>query len=86
MSKKEKLLQRLLIKPKDFTYDELKTLLISLGFIEDNRGKTSGSAVEFVHTHMRMHIIQLHKPHPNNILKPYQIKKIIDRLKKMGVI
>ena len=48
MSKIEKLLTRLYSKPKDFTYQELKTLLEQLGFIEYNKGKTSGSRVEFI--------------------------------------
>ena len=32
MSKKEKLKKRLLSKPRDFTFDEMETLLLSLGF------------------------------------------------------
>ena len=47
MSKKEKIIEKLKSKPKDFTY------------------------------------IALHKPHPNNILKPYQINEIIKKLKEM---
>lgn len=34
MSKLEKLLVRLLTLPKDFTYSELKTLLVSFGYEE----------------------------------------------------
>ena len=45
MSKKEKLINRLKTKPKDFTYNEAKTLLESVGFVESNKGKTSGSRV-----------------------------------------
>ena len=33
MSKKEKLLKRLKLKPSDFIYDELRTLLNYLGFV-----------------------------------------------------
>ena len=40
MTKKDKLLERFLSIPKDFTFDELKTLLRSLGYLEDNKGKT----------------------------------------------
>lgn len=40
MSKKDKILKRLKSKPTDFTYDEIKTLLNYLGFIENNKGKT----------------------------------------------
>lgn len=31
-------------------------------------------------------VIRLHKPHPNNILKEYQLKQIIITLRKIGVI
>jgi hypothetical protein len=40
MSKSDKLIKRLLSKPKDFTYDELNALLLSKGYKEDNVGKT----------------------------------------------
>ena len=42
MSKKEKLIARILTYPKDFTYDEMRTLLGLLGFEERSNGKTSG--------------------------------------------
>jgi len=45
MSKKEIEIERLKTKPKDFTYDETKTLLNKLGLIENNKGKTSGSDI-----------------------------------------
>ncbi len=48
MSKKEKEIERLKSKPKDFTYDEVKTILNNIGFFEDNKGRTSGSRVIFV--------------------------------------
>ena len=44
MSKKEKLIARLLSRPKDFHYDEAKTLLQYFGFEESHKGKTSGSS------------------------------------------
>ena len=42
MGKKEKLIQRLLSVPKDFTFDEMQSLLEILGFEMSNKGKTSG--------------------------------------------
>ena len=30
--------------------------------------------------------IELHKPHPGNVLKPYQINILINKLKEIGVI
>ena len=50
MTKFEKALERLKTIPKDFTYDEMKSLLEHLGFEEINKGKTSGSAISFVRT------------------------------------
>ena len=84
MSKLEKQKERLKSKPKDFTYDEAKSLLNNLGFIEYNKGKTSGSKVRFIGTDNLK--IDLHKPHPRNILKTYQINEIIRVLKEGGLI
>lgn len=85
MTKREKLLERLLQKPSNFEYDEARTLLSRLGYSEENRGRTSGSRVAFVNNETR-HIIRLHKPHPGNILKRYQLEQLIDELRKQGVI
>ena len=85
MSKDDKLIKRLLSKPKDFTYNELRKLLTHLGYEESQSGKTSGSRVAFIHKDSK-HIIRLHKPHPNNELKQYQIEQIIDELKVMSKV
>ena len=42
MSKIEKAIEGLKSKPKKFTYDEAKMILNNFGFIEYNKGKTSG--------------------------------------------
>ena len=77
MSRHDKLREKLLRKPKDFTYNELKTLLKVYGFIES---QGNGSRVKFIN-HETKQIISLHKPHPNNELKSYQIDEIINNLK-----
>lgn len=69
--------------PKDFTYNEAKRILNNFGFYEDNKGKTSGSRVSFINNNVK---IELHKPHPNNILKPYQVKILLDKLRELEVI
>ena len=84
MSKQEKLLKRLQSKPKDFIYDEAKRILNDFGFIEDNKGKTSGSKVIFKLNNNKK--ICLHKPHPSKILKEYQINEIIRLLKEWGFL
>lgn len=83
MSKKEKLVARLLTYPRDFTYDEMRTLLGFLGFEERSKGRTSGSRVEFARG---ADTILLHKPHPSNQLKPYQIRQIINVLQTLKLI
>lgn len=47
MSKLGKAKERILTKPKDYTYTEAKYLLNQLGFEEYTKGKTSGSRVKF---------------------------------------
>lgn len=83
MSKKEKLIARLLSCPKDFNYNEAKTLLRFFGFAEYNKGRTSGSRVEFVKDN---YTLLLHKPHPSGDLKSYQVKQLINELKTLKLI
>ncbi len=82
MSKQEKLLNRFLTIPSDFTWDELKKVLASLGYSEITKGKTAGSRKKFVDE--EDNLILLHKPHPSNIVKKYAIKQIIDNLNEKG--
>lgn len=84
MTRKDKLIKRLLSKPKDFTWNELTALLTRLGFEEVKTGKTSGSRRRFVKADRI--IISLHKPHPHNTLKQYQLEQIIETLKQEGLL
>ena len=85
MSTKEKLLERFLRLPKDFTYQELIRLLNSFGYVQETKGKTSGSRVMFYNS-AREHPILIHKPHPGNIIKAYVMKYVLDELKSIGYI
>lgn len=85
MSKDEKLVKRFLARPKDFTYDEVRKMLKNFGYSEDQQGNTSGSRVAFYNEKMK-HIIRLHKPHPGNELKMYQIDLIREELEGRGII
>ena len=80
MSRLEKEIKRLQSKPKDFTYDEAKKILNKLGYIEYNKGKTSGSRVVFINEKNKK--IELHKPHPSKVLKAYQINIILKCLEE----
>jgi hypothetical protein len=82
MSKKDKLLERLKSKPKDFTFDEAKSLLESFGYIMSSSGKTSGSRVCFIRNQK---IYRMHKPHPRKELLAYQVKELMDELKQEGL-
>jgi HicA toxin of bacterial toxin-antitoxin, len=84
MSKNEKLLQRLLSIPKDFTWEELVKLLALFDYVELKKGKTGGSRRKFADE--KKNIIILHKPHPGNILKEYAIKQVINHLNEKGYI
>jgi len=47
LSKLEKMIKRIKQKPVDYTFDEMCSLLNMLGFIIDNKGKSSGSRIMF---------------------------------------
>lgn len=83
MTQLQKLKERLLNYPIDFTWDELTRLLSSLGYQQSNKGKTSGSRVCFIKGQIT---INLHRPHPGSIMKKYQLKQIIQHLHKEGLI
>ena len=85
MSKIEKEIKRLKSKPRDYTYDEAKSLLNKLGFLEHNKRKTSGSRVIFINTNINQKI-ELHKPHPDNIIKMYKVIDLINDLESWRLI
>ena len=81
MNKKEKLIQKLKVQSKSFSY---KVLLEYLDFLESNKGKTSGSRVVFTN---ELHgNIMLHKPHSQKELKKYQIKQLKEFLEQEDLI
>ena len=82
MTKFEKLSSRFQTRPKDFTYDELRRILRGFGYTEL---QGSGSRVVFFNKKIK-HNIKLHKPHPENILKTYQIDLVINELKSNDLI
>jgi predicted RNA binding protein YcfA (HicA-like mRNA interferase family) len=84
MGRKEKLLERFQQRPKDFTWDELTSMLKNLGYEQRKTGKTGGSRVRFVHPSAPT--ITLHKPHPGRIIKMYAINDILELLIREGMI
>ncbi|MDI9348730.1 MAG: type II toxin-antitoxin system HicA family toxin [Candidatus Symbiobacter sp.] len=84
MSQREKLEDRFLSRPKDFTWDELVKLLEGVGYREDKTGKTGGSRRRFSHEFAVS--LYLHKPHPGNRVKLYLIDYITEVLDKEGLL
>ena len=83
MSKRDKLLERLRKRPKDFTFDEMKSLLSYFGY-ELKQGGT-GSGVKFVKEGSN-DVINFHRPHPDGILKSYLLDQVIEKLRKDGLL
>ncbi|MCI9258592.1 type II toxin-antitoxin system HicA family toxin [Acutalibacter sp.] len=84
MGQKEKLLERLKSKPKDFTFAEAESLLQYLSYSKSNKGKTSGSRVIFVSKEHPP--ILMHRPHARKELLEYQIKQLIEMLEQEGLL
>ena len=85
MSNKDKLIARLKRRPKDFTFSEAETLLGFFSYVRINKGKTSRSRVVFVNLKSGTKI-SMHNPHPQKVLKEYQMKQILSFLEKEGLI
>ena len=76
MGTKEKLINRFLASPKDFTFDEVQRLFALFGYTLKQKGATSGSRVEFISEDGQSSYI-MHKPHPSNIIKGYMMKQLL---------
>jgi hypothetical protein len=84
LSRREKIINRFLSRPNDFTWHELVSLLSRYGYGLAKSGKTGGSRVKFMHETLPP--IILHKPHPTTVLKRYQLEQIEETLKREGLI
>ena len=84
LSKKEKILEKLLARPNDFTFQETETLFEHYGYFKTIGSKAGGSRVSF--TNDSGDYIRLYKPHPSNVLKQYQIDDVITALSERGLL
>ena len=85
MIKLEKAIQRLKSIPRDYTYAEAKYILGQLGFVELNKGKTSGSCVMFYRPYDKEKFL-LHKPHPTDIMNYQSVLGLVRYLERIGEI
>lgn len=82
MSQREKLLERLKARPKDFKWSELVRLLEGAGYEQENN---DGSRRKFYNKSTGA-LISIHQPHPQNVLKGYQIDDVLSHLKEWGAL
>ena len=85
MGKHQKLVEKLLLKPKVMPYQEIAAIFFGFGYIEKNNGRTSGSSVSFYNEETQA-IFLMHKPHPQSEVKSYIIRRIIDHLEEHDLI
>jgi predicted RNA binding protein YcfA (HicA-like mRNA interferase family) len=81
VSKKDKLLEKLLSRPADFTWDEAVKLMKRHNF---RLVKQSGSRRVFRHVSGLK--VFLHEPHPQNTLLDYAMERLIEGLRSTGEI
>jgi hypothetical protein len=78
VSRLMKAVARLLAKPVDYTWDELLSLMIALGY----ELRTSGGSGRKFFDPASKTLFFMHEPHPSRILKAYQIRAVIQSLRK----
>jgi len=83
MSKKETLIARLRNRPRDFTVEELDSLMGKCGCIKSNKGHTSGSRMVYIHSGTGKKL-RMHSPHPQKVLKLYMIDDALRFLDEIG--
>ena len=85
MAKKDKLMSRLQARPapRNFTVQELDTLMKECGCDKFQGGR--GSGIGYVHNATKR-ILQFDGPHPGNELYRYQINMVIKFLREVGEI
>lgn len=85
MGKQDKLIEKLKTIPNDMRYSDFKTLLESLGYLEDNKGSSSGSRVMFLRTSDGSKIGG-DRPHGNKPVAQGFIKRVVKYLQDKGDI
>ncbi len=86
MTQSKKALERIkaLPTPSDVRWEELVSVLGSLGY--DLLPAKKGGSYRKFHNKKTSHVIQLHEPHPANVVKRCYIKMVVDALKDQGLI
>ena len=82
MGRRDKLIAKFLDGERSVTWNELVTLLKSFGYKEI---KGDGSRVKFDNGNPN-HAINLHRPHPDNQVKRYAVKLVVDKLTRAKML
>lgn len=88
MGQKEKLEERFKSIPKDWTFEEMVTLMGYYDLILSKAGKTGGSRVKFINKDKGI-AITMHKPHDSNgknTFKTYMIRQVLKQLEEEGLL
>lgn len=78
MSKLQKAIARLLARPTDYGWEELVSLMEALGYELRTSG---GSGRKFLDPQCGA-LLFLHEPHPGSILKAYQVRAVLQFLRR----
>ena len=79
----DKAKKRLVSLPRDYSFSEARQLLTHLGFVEYQKGKTSGSRVMFYRQADKVKIL-LHKPHPGDVMSIANTRDLCEKLIELG--
>lgn len=87
MAKHDKTLVKICAKPtpSDVRWNDLASLLLSLGYVMLPAGKTGGSRRKFFHKGKDA-LISCHQPHPSPDVDKGCIDDVVDHLKTHGFI
>ena len=82
MTQIQKLIEKLMRRPTTFPYKDFAKIMEHLGFVVEEKGKTSGSRVRF-YRERDERVLLLHIPHPGNELKAGTIRNIVAFLERL---
>lgn len=87
MSKIDTLLDKLCKRPtpSDFRFSDLRKVMAYFGYLESNKGATSGSRVKFYNPDTTA-VLLLHKPHPGDEMPKAAVDSVVNFLKEHGHI
>lgn len=87
MAKIDALLDKLCVKPTpaNFRFADIRKVMSHFGYLESNKGATSGSRVKFYHPETKA-VLLLHKPHPGDEMAKAAIDSVVKFLVDHGHI